>query len=356
MVEGACNRCTTVIEAVEGLGEELVSGRKTPETYRIRSGKIFGDRTFLTDEQVKRLAGIGETIEAEYGIPQDIEWCLENDEFFIVQSRPITTLFPLPEKTDDKNHIYMSFSHQQMMTDAIKPLGMYLFLTLGTDKKLKILSVGGRMYGDLSADLASPIGRKIVLTTFGQSDPLSVGAIKNLLGRKEFMSNIARGGSKFFSLDAGYFSPEFFRQMLIVTCKNDAGLVPALIEKIEKGNQKFERQLEGLSGEKLFQFIANYQKQLRKDLYEPVGMAAVMATESSTAAPKVILSPDITTSESPPKITLHKRRVSTNKEAIATVLTFPRFLMPTRIQRMISPPITRHQIHGWSFRSSSASK
>ena len=272
------SRRTTVIEAVEGLGEELVSGRKTPETYKVKSGKILGDRTFLTDEQVKRLACIGKIIEAEYGNPQDIEWCLENGEFFIVQSRPITTLFPLPEKMDDKNHIYMSFSHQQMMTDAIKPLGMYLFLTLGTDEKLQILSVGGRMYGDLSADLASPIGRKIVLTTFGQSDPLSVGAIKNLLGRKEFMSNIARGGSKFFSLNAGYFSPEFFRQMLLVARRNDAELVPALIEKIEKGNRKFERQLEGLSGEELFQFIANYQKQLRKDLYEPVGMAAVMVS------------------------------------------------------------------------------
>jgi len=272
------SRRTTVIETVEGLGEELVSGHKKPETYKIRDGKITGDRTLLTDEQVERLVSIGKIIEKEYGNPQDIEWCFENAEFYIVQSRPITTLFPLPERRDDKNHIYMSFSHQQMMTDAIKPLGMYLFLTLGTDDKLQILSVGGRMYGDLSADLTSLIGRKIVFAAFGQSDPLSVGAIKSLLGRKEFMRNIARCGAKFFSLNAGYFTWEFFYQLFKVTRRNDAGLVPRLIEKIERGNKELAQRLEGLSGNELFEFIKGYQKQLREDLYEPEGMAAVMVS------------------------------------------------------------------------------
>lgn len=272
------NRRTTVIEAVEGLGEALVSGYKTPETYKIKDEKITGDRTFLTDEQIKRLVAIGKIIEKEYNNPQDIEWCIENDRFYIVQSRPITTLFPLPEVHDTKNHIYMSFSHQQMMTDAIKPLGMYLFITLGTDDKLQILQAGGRMYGDLSADLISPLSRKVVLATFGASDPLSVGAIRNLLARKDFMKNIARGGAKFFSLNAGYFTPAFFRQLLRVSRRNDSGLVPRLIEKIEEGNQELAQQLEGLSGNELFEFIKGYQKRLRTDLYEPEGMAAVMTS------------------------------------------------------------------------------
>ncbi|MDP4118654.1 MAG: phosphoenolpyruvate synthase [Bacillota bacterium] len=272
------DRRTTVIEAVEGLGEELVSGRKTPETYKIKDGNITGSRTFLTDEQIKKLVSIGKIIEKEYGNPQDIEWCLAKGEFHIVQARGITTLFPLPERKDDKNHIYMSFSHQQMMTDAIKPLGMHLFLTLGTNDKLQILSVGGRMYGDLSADLASFVSKKIVLATFGQSDPLSVGAIKNLLGRKEFMKNIARGGVKFFSLNAGYFTLDFFRQLFVVSHKNDAELVPRLMEKMERGNQELAEQLEKLSGNELFEFIKSYQKRLRKDLYESESMAAVMAS------------------------------------------------------------------------------
>jgi len=55
--------------------------------------------------------------------PQDIEWCLVDDGFQIVQSRPITTLFPIPESGDRENHVYVSVGHQQMMTDPMKPSG-----------------------------------------------------------------------------------------------------------------------------------------------------------------------------------------------------------------------------------------
>ena len=50
----------------------------------------------LTDAQAVRLAQLGRRIEAHFGCPQDIEWCLVDDDFQIVQSRPITTLFPIP--------------------------------------------------------------------------------------------------------------------------------------------------------------------------------------------------------------------------------------------------------------------
>ena len=43
-----------------------------------------------------RLEQLGRRIEAHFGRPQDIEWCLVDDGFQIVQSRPITTLFPIP--------------------------------------------------------------------------------------------------------------------------------------------------------------------------------------------------------------------------------------------------------------------
>ena len=77
----------------------------------------------LTDAQVVRLARLGQRIEAHFGRPQDIEWCLVDDDFHIVQSRPITTLFPIPDAGDGENHVYVSVGHQQMMTDAMKPLG-----------------------------------------------------------------------------------------------------------------------------------------------------------------------------------------------------------------------------------------
>jgi pyruvate,water dikinase len=50
-----------------------------------------------------------------------------DDDFRIVQSRPITTLFPVPESGDRHNHVYVSVGHGQMMTDAMKPLGISLW-------------------------------------------------------------------------------------------------------------------------------------------------------------------------------------------------------------------------------------
>src|SRR5207248_10045488 len=81
----------------------------------------------LTDAQVVRLAQLGRRIEEHFGPPQDIEWCLAQDGFWIVQSRPITTLFPIPAAGDREDHVYVSVGHQQMMTDPMKPFGLSLF-------------------------------------------------------------------------------------------------------------------------------------------------------------------------------------------------------------------------------------
>ena len=105
----------------------------------------------LTDEQILQLEKTGRRIEAYFDRPQDIEWCLYEGKFYIVQSRPITTLYPLPEVKDGKNHVYMSLAHQQMMTDVMKPLGMSLFpiwiKKLSSDP---IVEAGGRHYMDVS--------------------------------------------------------------------------------------------------------------------------------------------------------------------------------------------------------------
>src|SRR5260370_628357 len=82
------------------------------------------NRQALTDEQILQLERIGRKIEEHFGCPQDIEWCLVDDTFSIVQSRPITTLYPIPDANDQENHVYVSVGHQQMMTDAMKPLGI----------------------------------------------------------------------------------------------------------------------------------------------------------------------------------------------------------------------------------------
>ena len=149
------NRKVASVEAGFGLGEALVSGLVNADVYKVRDGEIVAraiaakqraihavpaggtreqaidperqEQPALTDAQVLRLVGLGRRIEAHFGRPQDIEWCLVGDGFQVVQSRPITTLFPIPAAADRENHVYVSVGHQQMMTDPMKPLGISLW-------------------------------------------------------------------------------------------------------------------------------------------------------------------------------------------------------------------------------------
>ena len=121
----------------------------------------------MTDAQVVRLAQLGRRIEAHFGRPQDIEWCLVDDGFQIVQSRPITTLFPIPETGDQENHVYVSVGHQQMMTDPMKPLGLS-FWQMTTPAPMA--EAGGRLFVDVTQRLASPASRAGLWSSRG--DPI----------------------------------------------------------------------------------------------------------------------------------------------------------------------------------------
>ena len=143
----------------------------------------------LTDGQVVRLAQLGRRIEAHFGRPQDIEWCLVDDDFQIVQSRPITTLFPIPETDDGGNHVYISVGHQQMMTDPLKPLGL-AFWQLTTPRPMA--EAGGRLFVDVTEILASPSSRAGLLEMLGRSDPLIGDAMASVIGLRG-ASKLPRG-------------------------------------------------------------------------------------------------------------------------------------------------------------------
>src|SRR5262249_28795212 len=131
-----------------------------------------------------RLSELGRLIEAHLECPQDIEWCLVGDEFHIVQSRPITTLFPIPTANDGENHVYVSTGHQQMMTDAMKPLGISVRqLTAAAPMQ----EAGGRLFVDVAGALASPASRAGILKMLGRSDPLIGDALQTILDRGDFV-------------------------------------------------------------------------------------------------------------------------------------------------------------------------
>ncbi len=294
------NRKVTSIDASFGLGEALVSGLLNPDHYQVRAGCILDkqistktlalsalpqggtkvqqieperqNRPALTDAQVVQLERIGRAIEAHFACPQDIEWCLVDETFFIVQSRPITTLYPIPDVRDGKNHVYVSFSHQQMMTDAMKPLGVSFF-QLGLDDT-PLIPIGGRLFFDVAPDLASPIGQRIALLALGKIDPLVHNALKSLLKRKAFMKSLARG-KRFLRMGTGYFTWELPVQALKIYRNNDAAIVQTLMARNEAALKDLQQRIANLSGDELFAFILEARKQLKEAMEDPQSMGVV---------------------------------------------------------------------------------
>src|SRR5207244_13485596 len=103
------------------------------------------------------------------------------------QSRPITTLFPIPAVDDQQNHVYISVGHQQMMTDPMKPLGLS-FWQMTTPRSM--YEAGGRLFVDVARDLGSPTSRARLVEGFGKSDPLIGEALKSILERDHFIPSL----------------------------------------------------------------------------------------------------------------------------------------------------------------------
>ena len=146
------HRNTISIDASFGLGEALVSGIVSADSYQVREGQIvkkqiaekkkavypvteggtvtrelapeLQNKQALSDDKILELAQFGQRIEKHYCSEQDIEWCLADDRFYILQSRPITTLYPIPKTYRNGLHVFLSIAHLQMMTDAMKPMGI----------------------------------------------------------------------------------------------------------------------------------------------------------------------------------------------------------------------------------------
>lgn len=259
---GTSNRKVSCVEAGFGLGEALVSGLVNPDSYRVRDGEVVAkavadehEQPALTDAQVVRLAQLGRRIEAHFGGPQDVEWCLAGGGFQIVQSRPITTLFPIPDAGDRENHVYVSVGHQQMMTDAMKPLGLTLWQLTALPR---MHEAGGRLFVDVAPRLASPATREGTLAALGQSDPLIGDALRTVLERDDFIASLpdeAAGGA-----------PPHVAPAPIET---DPAIVTELIERSRASNAALERDIRSKSGPALLDFVIADVQELKRILFDP---------------------------------------------------------------------------------------
>ncbi|MGB5959871.1 MAG: phosphoenolpyruvate synthase [Coleofasciculaceae cyanobacterium] len=213
---------------------------------------------------------IGRKIVENFGCPQDIEWCLVDDTFYIVQSRPITTLFPIPEANDRENHVYVSVGHQQMMTDAMKPLGISLWQLTAARS---MYQAGGRLFVDVADDLASPAKRDIVLNVLGKSDPLVKEAVTTLLERGDFIKLIADDQQEPGSgqSNQGTPPPNFHAQL-----ENNPMIVSNLIKNSQASIEELKRTIKTKSGADLFDFILEDQQKQRQSLSDPQSFGAIV--------------------------------------------------------------------------------
>ncbi|MBP1933188.1 phosphoenolpyruvate synthase [Ammoniphilus resinae] len=295
------NRKVLSIDASLGLGEALVSGLVSADCYKVQEEKIIdkliatkklaisgrkegGTETqpidpdlqktqTLTDQQILQLARIGRQIETHFGCPQDIEWCLVEDTFYIVQSRPITTLYPIPEeKETQENRVYISVGHQQMMTDVIKPLGLSFFL-LTTPAPMR--KAGGRLFVDVTQRLAAPDSRKNLLDTMGQHDPLLKNALITIIERGDFIKSIPDGKKP--------PSPNRGNMDRLADVENDPTIVSDLMKRSQASIEALKQTIQKKSGSDVFDFILEDIQELKKMLFDPQSSAVFMAAMNASS-------------------------------------------------------------------------
>ncbi|MEU6825485.1 rifamycin-inactivating phosphotransferase [Streptomyces atriruber] len=300
------NRKVATVDAGFGLGEALVSGLVNPDVHRVRDGEIV-ERTIaakeralyalpaggtreaavdagqrekpaLTDAQVVELVRLGRRIEAHFGRPQDIEWCLVDEDdgegadagagFRIVQSRPITTLFPVPETDDQENHLYVSTGHQQMMTDAMKPLGLSMWQLTAM---VPMHHAGGRLFVDVIRRLGSPASRAGLLDLIGKGDPLIRDALESVLDRGDFVPSLpdeAPAGPR----PGGAPAP----------IPTDPAVVTELIERSRTSLAALQDGIRSKSGPALFAYLLEAFEEHKRVLGDPLSMQAIMAGMEAT--------------------------------------------------------------------------
>jgi pyruvate,water dikinase len=275
------NRRITSIDASYGLGEALVSGLVNPDMFKVRDDEIIEklvaskqlaieslpgggtqrlaieagrqSQPALTDAEVIELTRLGRRIEAHFGRPQDIEWCLVDENFHIVQSRPITTLFPIPAAADDAPRVYVSVGHQQMMTDPMKPLGISFWqLTAAAPMH----TAGGRLFVDATRHLASPTNRDRIVAGFERSDPLTGDALRTIADR-DFISLVPDEGevARFLA------SPD--------PIETDPAIVDDLIATNRASVAALRNNIESKTGPAMIAAILEDIPEMKRILFEP---------------------------------------------------------------------------------------
>jgi pyruvate,water dikinase len=214
-------RSETVIDAILGLGEALVSGQVEPDHYVVdpltqeilskslgsKAVQIHGlpgggtqtvqqtqaERQALPDDQILALASLGRQVAELFGFPQDIEWAWNDGRLHLLQSRPVTALFPLPANMPaEPLKVLFSIGAVQGMLDPFTPLGQQALIVIfaggagmfgvhTTRHTQSILYVAGeRLWANFTPVISNSLGRRILPYIFNQVEPSTRQALDKL--------------------------------------------------------------------------------------------------------------------------------------------------------------------------------
>lgn len=219
-------RSHVAVDAVPGLGEALVSGLTEPDHWLVDAeGRVLertlgakavttrpiagggvtsgtrpdragdgGDTYVLTDAQVADLAALGRRIQAGYGgAPQDVEWALGADGFHVLQTRAITSLFPLPPGRDP-DALWFSFGAFQGMLRPITPIGRESLIRLASGAAAAFTGVpadparqgfiavaGERLWARIDGVTRDPIGARILPVMLSIGEPGTGAIVRRLV-------------------------------------------------------------------------------------------------------------------------------------------------------------------------------
>ena len=206
-------RRQAVIDAAPGLGEAVVSGSVDPDRFVVdtATGRVLESRHgatkdfCLTTDQVVALSRLGDRVERSFGAPQDIEWAVDtNGHHWLTQSRPITTLFPVPRrrKTVPPSELRAFFcvSLAQGLHRPITPIGIATLRVLGSaflglaghpparaaDGPGGFAIAAGRVFVDATPALRSDIGRKIMPRALDVMEARSAVVVRELMSDQRF--------------------------------------------------------------------------------------------------------------------------------------------------------------------------
>lgn len=264
------DRRVSAVEATAGLGDALVAGHVDPERYRVRDRVVVerarSETPLLRDAQLVALDALGRRIEARFGRPVDVEWCLVGEEVHVVQARPITTLFPVPATDHPGTRVYVSVGHQQMMTDPMTPLGLSIWQMTALRP---MYEAGSRLFVDVTDALASPVARAGLVEGLGRSDPLIGSALRTLVDRLDAAESTPAG-------------PPPAPPSPAPPIETDAAIVAELVARADRSTAAAAIALDTTAGLAVFDTIREDLGRLRDLLAEPRSLQVIGAAIDAT--------------------------------------------------------------------------